>query len=99
MPASGEFLQNLDRLVVEYNESAPALLIVIGNAFDTIPIHKLGRFFLPFRKVADCAVDIHTVRFGQRIHNLANDCFFAKAAHIVPVFELVECQPANEFLK
>ena len=56
-----ELLNDGDRLVVEHNESTPALLIVIGNALDTILIQKFRRFLLSIDKVTDRAVDIHSI--------------------------------------
>ena len=94
-----ELLNDGDCLIVEDDIAATALLIVIGNAFDTILIQKFRRFLLSFHKVADRAVNVHSIRFRQRIHDLRNDFCFAKATHIPPVFKLLKCQSVDKFFQ
>ena len=68
-----ELLDDGDRLVVEDNIAAAVFLSAVSNSLNSILIKKYRCFFLPFRKVTDCAVNVHAVRFRQRIHNLGND--------------------------
>ena len=72
-----ELLDNRDRPIIEHDKAAPALSVVIDNAFHAILIQKFRRLFLTVHQIADRSIDIHSVGFRQSLFDLRCDGSFS----------------------